>query len=245
VLDGQLRVESANRSFYRTFRVSPEETVGKFIYELGSHEWNIPQLRILLEDILPRHKTMENFAVEHDFEQIGHCTMLLNARRIEDPAWTTHRILLAIEDVSERKRLEQQLQSARIAEAVLATARDPLLILDADLRIQTANEAFYKTFQVSAAESEGCLIFDLGNGQWKIPRLRELLEGILPRNSFFNDFEVTHDFERTGRRTMLLNARRLAGDEAAQRILLGIQDITEVLQFQVGVEGVGVKGVGS
>ena len=76
------------------------------------------------------------------------------------------------------------------------------------------------------------MFFDLGNGQWKIPRLCQLLEDILPRNSFFNDYEVTHDFERIGRRTMLLNARKLAGEGASPRILLGIQDITEVLQFQ-------------
>ena len=76
------------------------------------------------------------------------------------------------------------------------------------------------------------MISELGNGQWRIPRLRQLLEDVLPRNSFFNDFEVTHDFERIGRRIMLLNGRKLTGDGAPERILLGIQDITEVLQFQ-------------
>jgi PAS domain S-box-containing protein len=77
------------------------------------------------------------------------------------------------------------------------------------------------------------LIYELGSRQWQIAKLRQLLEGILPRNSFFNDFEVTHDFEGIGRRTMLLNARRLedTGGRPA-RILLGIQDVSEVLQFQ-------------
>ncbi len=77
------------------------------------------------------------------------------------------------------------------------------------------------------------MISELGNGQWRIPKLGELLEGVLPRNSFFNDFEATHDFERIGHRTMLLNGRKLAGDGAPDRILLGIQDITEMLQYQV------------
>ena len=231
VLDAQLRIESANRAFYRTFGVSPQLTVGKFIYDVGNRQWNIPGLRALLEEILPRQKTIENFEVEHDFEHIGHRTMLLNARRIEDTTWKTHRILLAIEDITERKQLQQQVQGARLAEVIMATARDPLLILNADLRVHMANEAYYKTFRATAAESEGRLISELGNGQWRIPRLRQLLEDVLPRNSFFNDFEVTHDFERIGRRIMLLNGRKLAGG-APERILLGIQDITEVLQFQ-------------
>ena len=233
MLDAQLRIESANRSFYRTFDVSPDATVGKFIYDLGNRQWNIPRLRTLLEEILPRQKTMENFEIEQDFEHIGHRTMLLSARRIEDLTWKTHRILLAIEDTTERKQLQQQVQSAHLAEVVLATAREPLLILNADLRVHTANEAFYKTFLESPAECAGRSISELGNGQWSIPKLRQLLEGVLPRNSFFNDFEVTHNFERIGHRTMLLNGRKLAGDGAPDRILLGIQDITEMLQYQV------------
>jgi PAS domain S-box-containing protein len=232
-LDAQLHIESANYSFYRTFDVSPEATVGKFIYDLGNRQWNIPGLRILLEELLPLHKTIENFEVEHDFEHIGHRTMLLNARRIRDLTWKTHRILLAIEDITERKQLHQQVQSAHLAEVVLATAPGPLLILNADLRVHSANEAFYKTFRESPAESVSRSISELGNGQWSIPKLRELLEGVLPRNSFFNDFEVTHDFERIGRRTMLLNGRKLTGDGSPERILVGIQDITEMLPFQV------------
>ena len=89
VLDHQLRVESANRAFYRTFRVAPAETVGKFIYDLGNHQWDIPRLRELLEEILPQSTTIEDFQVEHDFEQLGRRTMLLNARRIQDPQHKT------------------------------------------------------------------------------------------------------------------------------------------------------------
>ena len=141
--------------------------------------------------------------------------------------------VLVLVDIDALKRSEQAIAAARdYAANTLKTVRDSLLVLDADLRVNHANEAFYKTFQVSPAESEGRLFFDLGNGQWNIPRLHQLLEGILPRNSFFNDYEVTRDFEGIGRRTMLLNARKLAGEGAAQRILLGIHDITEILQFQ-------------
>ena len=93
--------------------------------------------------------------------------------------------------------------------------------------MNTANEAFYKTLNTTPDQTQGRLIYDLGDQQWNIPKLRMLLEDILPRNSFFNDFEVTHDFPQIGRRTMLLNARRLELNDAPQMILLVIEDVTE------------------
>src|SRR4029077_4436772 len=87
---------------------------------------------------------------------------------------------------------------------------------------------FYKTFKITPQETENVLIYKLDHSQWDIPKLRQLLEEIIPRNSFFNGFEVTHEFDRIGRRTMLLNARRLDSPSGAtQKILLGIEDFTE------------------
>jgi two-component system, chemotaxis family, CheB/CheR fusion protein len=111
VLDGDLTVESANRSFFNAFRVSPEETLGRHVYELGNGQWNIPRLRELLEGVLPASHTFDDFEVEHDFERIGRRTMLLNTRRIPPTARKPHRILLAIEDITERKTLELLRQS--------------------------------------------------------------------------------------------------------------------------------------
>ena len=108
------------------------------------------------------------------------------------------------------------------AQNIVDTVREPLLILDATLRVRSANRAFYQTFQVSAAETEGRLIYELGNGQWDIPDLRTLLEDIVPRSSVFNDFELEHTFPSIGRRIMLLNARKLEagqhGERPAQRV---------------------------
>ena len=142
--------------------------------------------------------------------------------------------VLVLVDIDELKRAEDIVTEARdYAEATLSTARDPLVVLSGDLRFISANDAFYKTFKVSAAESEGRLIYELGGGQWNIPRLRELLEEVPSRNSIFNDFEVTLEFERLGRRSMLLNARTLQQTAGKpKRILLGIQDVTEMLQVQ-------------
>src|SRR5436309_1402097 len=144
-------------------------------------------------------------------------------------------VVLVLADIDTLKRSEREIAAARdYAEAILRTTRYPLVVLTAELRVHAANAAFYQTFKVPPGETNGRLIYELGNGQWNIPKLRELLEDILPRNSFFDDFEVTHDFERIGRRTMLLNARRLNTDEAdaPQRILLAIDDITEGKQLE-------------
>jgi PAS domain S-box-containing protein len=125
---------------------------------------------------------------------------------------------------------ERQLLAAKeYAEAIVDTVRDPLLVLDHELRVRTANRAFYQTFQVAPQETEGCLIYDLGNRQWDIPQLRRLLEEILPTNSVFKDFEVEHNFEHLGPRTMHLNARRL---NTVPLILLAIEDITERKQTE-------------
>jgi PAS domain S-box-containing protein len=106
--------------------------------------------------------------------------------------------------------------------------REPLMVLDADLRVQRATAAFYETFLVSREETEGRLLYDLGNGQWNRPRLRELLGNALFRSEGFHDFEVQHDFPHIGRRTMRLNARRIPRRQPHLRtVLLAIEDVTE------------------
>jgi PAS domain S-box-containing protein len=136
--------------------------------------------------------------------------------------------VLVFRDISERRRVERAAEDAlAYAEAIVDTIREPLVVLDAGLRVRTANRSFYQAFQVQPAETEGRLLYDLGNRQWDVPRLRKLLEEILPWNNQFNDLEVTHAFESIGKRTMLLNARRLfrRGD-GTEFILLAIEDAT-------------------
>ncbi|HET7434251.1 MAG TPA: response regulator [Thermoanaerobaculia bacterium] len=106
------------------------------------------------------------------------------------------------------------------------TVREPLLILDAALRVHAANRAFYDTFQVTLADTENRLIYELGNGQWDIAALRTLLEDIVPASSVFNDFELEHDFPSIGRRVMLLNARKLRQGSHAELLVLAMEDIT-------------------
>jgi two-component system CheB/CheR fusion protein len=128
-----------------------------------------------------------------------------------------------------RKRAALEIQSAReYAEAIVETIREPLLVLDANLRVVTANRSFYRIFQARPEETEGKLVYELGNRQWDIPSLRKLLEEIIPGNTSFEGYEVDHDFPHIGRRVMLLNARRIhREDDRTRLILLSIEDITE------------------
>ncbi len=123
VLDGEFRVVKANRSFYRTFKVEPNETEGTIIYQLGNHQWNIPRLKELLEQILPENSSFDDFEVEHTFIGIGQKIMHLNARRIEGMVIKTQLIFLAIEDVTNRenhKKNLEELVKQRTSELIIA-----------------------------------------------------------------------------------------------------------------------------
>jgi PAS domain S-box-containing protein len=133
VLDAGLRVLSANKSFYQTFSITPQDTEGKLIYELSKGQWNIPKLRELLEDILPENTAFEDYEVYHEFPGIGRRIMQLNARRIHDGGHKTEKILLAIEDITERKEMEHGLASSELRyRRLFETAQDGILILNAD-----------------------------------------------------------------------------------------------------------------
>ena len=107
ILDSDLRVVSANPTFYQNFQVSPEQTENVFLYELGNGQWNIPILKSLLEEVLPQKKVVKDYEVQHSFQKIGKKTILLNARQIDID--TAHMIVLAMEDITVRKELEQKL----------------------------------------------------------------------------------------------------------------------------------------
>jgi PAS domain S-box-containing protein len=109
VLDGKLRIRTASRTFYETFGVSKEETEGQFIYDLGNGQWNIPALRTLLEKILPRETSLKDFEVEHEFPTLGLRVMQLNACKLRREGDHSELVLLAIEDITERKRLSEEL----------------------------------------------------------------------------------------------------------------------------------------
>ena len=226
--------------------------MGQLIYDLGNKQWDIPKLRELLETILPQKATFDNYEVEHDFSAIGRRIMLLNARQVQRASGKEKIILLAIEDITDRREIENRLEKARkelattkisedeereYSESIINTVRESLIALNQDLRVVSVSRSFYEVFKVNPEETLGQLIYDLGNKQWNIPKLRELLETILPQKTSFDNYEVEHDFATIGRRIMLLNARqieRMSGKEKI--ILLAIEDITERREIENGLE---------
>jgi len=145
-------------------------------------------------------------------------------------------VVITFSDIHEQKvaaekleKLNQTVQEAReYAESIVETVREPLLVMDGDLRVISVNRSFCETFQVKPEKTKGSLIYELGNRQWDIPRLRELLEGILPNNAILEGFEVEYDFLSVGYKKMLLNARKIFRETIGmEMILLAIEDITE------------------
>lgn len=230
VLDARLRVMAANPAFYHHFKVEPAETLDHTVYSLGNGQWNIAALRCLLGDVLRENSKIDGYRVEHEFQSIGKRVMLLNANRMHREG-ECDTILLAICDITESERLRFELEGERdFAEKLIDSIRESILVLGWDLRVRYANLSFYDHFLVSKEQTEGRFVWELGNGQWNIAELRTLLEQILPEQNSFDDYEIEHEFETIGLRTMLLNARRL---DHTNLILLAIRDITEERHHEV------------
>ena len=135
-------------------------------------------------------------------------------------------VVITFDDVTAIKKVQHELHAAKaVAEGVVASVRQPLLVLDSSLRVVSANDSFCRTFQVSASETIGRLLYELGNDEWDIAQLRQLLEEILPGQMTIDAFEIEHDFPRIGPRKIVLSARQLAIEAGGSGlILLAIED---------------------
>ena len=185
-------------------------------------------------------KSMALFDVEYRMRGKDGVYRCFKARAV--PIWDAQGKLLkwygSNTDIEDMKRGELIIRDAReYADNIVATVRESLVILDAELRIVTANRSFYQSFKVTPEETEKQHIYDVVNRQWDVPKLRELLEGILPRVTTFDDFEIEHDFPDIGKRTMSLNARKIFSEGGkTQLIVLAIEDITGRRQTSEGAE---------
>jgi two-component system CheB/CheR fusion protein len=140
-------------------------------------------------------------------------------------------------DIDDLKRSLEEVEEARnYAQGIVETLREPLLVLDGNLRVISANTAFYQVFKGVPQETENRLIYELGDRQWDVPALRKLLEEILPQDRVFQDFSVDADFPHIGRRTMLLNARRLPREGKKDLILLALEDITDRRKMEAALQ---------
>ncbi len=204
---------------------SYEDFVGKRLWQIGPMR-NVKECkRAFLELQKKEYVRYENLPLETKDGRLVEVEFVSNVYQIDHG----NVIQCNIRDITSRKRAEREVKHSReFSDSIVNTIREPLLVLNGGLKVLSANRSFYKTFKVKPEETDGKIVFDLGNRQWDIPRLRELLEESLHKSGAFDDFEVEHEFPLIGRRTMLLNARKLRGESsAADMILLAIEDITE------------------
>src|SRR6188474_1518787 len=152
ILDTTLRVRSANRAFYQTFQVTSEETENRLIYELGNGQWDIPDLRTLLEDVVPKSSVFNDFELEHTFPVIGRRVMLLNARKLR-PGSHEELLVLAMEDVTARKRAEEALlEAGALQSAIFNSANFSSIATDEKGVIQIFNVGAERMLGYTAAD---------------------------------------------------------------------------------------------
>jgi len=213
-LDEQKVIRRFNREATQIFRLVPSD-VGRPLSDIKTNlegEELLTKAQSVLESLVPYEQEM----------------------RVQDGAWYLVRIqpyrtvdnvieglVLTFTDISKRIEAEAAVQLAReLAESVVDAIRQPLLVLDGDLRVVSANRPFYQYFQVTAADTVGRKIYDLGNGQWNVPALRELLETVLPRDQAVEEYVVEQDFPIIGHHRISLNARRIVGKASEPSLIL-------------------------
>ncbi|MCJ2088028.1 PAS domain-containing protein [Methylobacterium sp. E-005] len=229
VLDMDLTVHSANRAFYRTFQAEPEATVGRPLFELGTGQWDIPDLRRLLVEVVPRDGTVEGYEVGHDFPGIGVKCMRLNARKVFRPGNGIPFLLLAIDDVTaEHEARGDAERQDRLATSIVDTVRDPMVVLEGDMTVAQASCSFVRLFGDEGGDLVGRSLYDLAQGKWRVGRLQELLARVVPDDTALDGFEVEDEFPGLGRRIFRLNARKVfrPGNHVT-RLLLVFEDVTE------------------
>jgi two-component system CheB/CheR fusion protein len=227
MVGADLRIRRMTPAAERLLNVSATD-IGRLIGDLR-FSVDVPDLEALLREVIDTLTPREREVEARD----GHWySVRVRPYRTSENA--IDGAVISFIDIEAIKRgLERAEEALEQARAIVETVRGPLVILDADLHVVTANRSFYETFGTTRPQTEGQLIFDLGNRQWNSPGLRTRLEEVLPRESMFEDFEVEHDFETIGRRTMLLNARSVLSAPGRQgMILLAIEDVTKVRRLE-------------
>ena len=222
IVDRELRIRRLTPTAEKSLRILPSD-IGRSIADIKL-PIRFPELRGLLIDVIesvqPQHQEVE------DEEGRWH-TLWVRPYQTWDNK--IDGAVITLIDINEIKQGQRKLeQSLSYAQGILGTMREPLLVLDKDLRVKTANAAFYAMFPATSKDTEGMHIYELGNRQWDTPHLRKALEKILPLQSTLQDMEVSFDSPGIGRKVMFLNAQKLVqSDGKEELVLLAMEDVTD------------------
>ena len=231
VLDKSLRVRTANGAFYRDFRVSKDETEGRFVYDLGNGQWDIPQLRSLLSQVLSDRHPVEDFEVDHAFPGLGQRNMLLNARRFPPESNDPTLVLLAIEDVTARHRAEAATRDSELRyRRLFQAAKDGILILDSDTgAVIDANPFMSNLLGYTHAEF-------LGKELWEIGLFGDINESRAAYQELQEKGYVRYDHlpleSRSGHKVEVEFVSNVYDEDRRQVIQCNIRDITERSRLQ-------------
>ena len=231
VLDKSLRVRTANAAFYRDFHVSKEDTEGRFVYDLGNGQWDIPQLRTLLSQVLSNSHPIEDFEVEHAFPALGRRTMVLNARRFPPDGDDAQSILLAIEDNTDHKRAEAAMKESEVRyRRLFQTAQDGILILDADTgKVIDANP--FMTTLLGYSHDEF-----LGKELWEIGLFRDIQESRAAYRELQQKGYVRYENlpleSRSGHKVEVEFVSNVYAEDHHQVVQCNVRDITERMRLQ-------------
>jgi two-component system, chemotaxis family, CheB/CheR fusion protein len=221
MLTNELRIRRFTPAAQQLFNFIPTDIGRPFTDLHGNFE--VSELEIMIVEVLDTLNTKK--------QEIQTADGYWYSLRIRPYRTTENQIdgvTLVLQDIDTLKRYNASLERARnYAETIIETVQIPLVVLDFDLRVTTANRSFYETFQVSEVETLHMFLFELGNGQWDIPQLRSMLNGIRADELSVQGFEVNHDFEQIGQKNMLINACKLHREDNEDLILLAIADVTE------------------
>jgi two-component system CheB/CheR fusion protein len=213
-LDRDLIIRRFTREAARVYRLVPPD-VGRPLADIKSMLENddlAGQARSVLDSLASR---------ECEIRTVGGASYLARIQPYRTLDNVIDGVVLTFTDISQRAEGEAMVKAARaLAEAIVDTVREALVVLDANLKVVGASRSFYRRFQVTSGDTLGRRIYELGNGQWDIPALRELLETILPRDQSFDGFVVEHEFPVIGRCKMVLNARRVVGNPSQAPLIL-------------------------
>ena len=227
ILTSDLRVRRFTPMAQRLFNLIPADA-GRPLSDIRAN-LNIPDLEPLILEVLDTLSIKEL-----EVQTLGGHWYNLRIRPYRTTENQIDGVVLVLTDIDVLKRTATTLEQARnYAEAIVETVQVPLIVLDSDFRVNKANRSFYETFQVSPSETTQSLIFQLGNGQWNLPGLQQILEDILANDTTIQNLEVEHRFEQIGQKTMLLNGWKIIQQGEAQRILLAIEDISDRKQFEL------------